>query len=204
MTVWSINVIPFFHVEQKNQINATRYRGPFKIFLAESKSSPCSTISACRTIDRSERSFFADAIFNFSGGSWRWTREEKGSGRLTTCRVRMSYFDIGTSYPIRSAWRLFWKRGRTIPWQYSDRWSRSTSLSSLYVVMVPRLPSPFLYFFLACSFPQCPWRAGKLITHLPDSILIYARIYISFFFKFNDKVAAEFRNRKHSSINVPL
>lgn len=47
---------------------------------------------------------------------------------LTTCRTRMSYFDIGTLYPIRSARRLFSKRG-----QYLDDTLTVARLFSLYL-----------------------------------------------------------------------
>lgn len=118
------------------------------------------------------KEFFLLALFlTFRRPLRRWTREEKGSKRLTTRRTRMSYFDIGTSYPIRSGWRLFWKRGRTIPWQYSDRWSNKISQSPPFsVVMDPR---PYALPSLLACFPACSsfsflspyvWYTGKLIT----------------------------------------
>lgn len=148
------------------------------------------------------KEFFLLALFlTFRGPLRRWTREEKGSKRLTTRRTRMSYFDIGTSYPIRSGWRLFWKRGRTIPWQYSDRWSNKISHSPPFsVVMDPRpyaLPS-ILACFLAFPFSRHTFGILENWSRSYRWVLLERsckRIYWR---------GQEFHNRKHISINVPF
>lgn len=99
--------------------------------------------SISRRMDNRRGKEFFTPLFLTPGAfrrRWAGKRGERSPTRLTTCRTRMSYFDIGTSYPIRSAWRLFRKRGRTIPWQYSPtsgfvRSPSTTSSPSLLVAL---------------------------------------------------------------------
>lgn len=132
--------------------------------------------SISRRMDNRRGKEFFTPLFLTPGAfrrRWAGKRGERSPTRLTTCRTRMSYFDIGTSYPIRSAWRLFRKRGRTIPWQYSPTsgFVRSPSttpspslLVALFILRAP-LQSPL------CSLAGHRWSAFKgWFLLLPTSI----------------------------------
>lgn len=62
--------------------------------------------SISRRMDNRRGKEFFTPLFLTPGAfrrRWAGKRGERSPTRLTTCRTRMSYFDIGTSYPIRSA-----------------------------------------------------------------------------------------------------
>lgn len=128
-----------------------------------------------RQLDNRRRKEFFTPLFLTPGAfRWRKSAERKAKARLTTCRTRMSYFDIGTSCPIRSAWRLFRERGRTIPWRYSDRRFRSPTAPhchSLYPLAL--FPPPAL----ACRTSASAFKGWFLLLPLPTLIGHVTNVY---------------------------
>lgn len=141
----------------------------------------------------------------------------------------MSYFDIRTSYPIRSGSRLFWKQDRTILYldntpdgggppslarpiffslfsflSLSPSLSHSGSafFSSLRSPDFPLPPLPSLARSLFLSQRSCnvsPKGSGKESDHA----IITFDIKLGWA-KFRQRVEISFHDRKHISINVPL
>lgn len=136
-------------------------------------------------------------------------RRKKRSNRLTTHRARMSYFDIRTSYPIRSGPRLFWKQDRTILYLDNTRTDRgSTNLflpffsppllshsGSPWFLSSLRFLLPLLPSFSLATFPPEGERGKKPITLDINSA---GQSFVG------DLLPRRKEGRKHISINVPL